>query len=85
MEKIFLRTVLKRITILAIFFTSVAAHLGVIKNGVGDTESESVRSWAGAKENYKLTEENGKTLLVVGLESTDDFKDYFTKTFPVAL
>ena len=60
-------------------------HLGVIKNGVEDTESESVKEWAGAKENYTLTDENGKTKLVVDLESTDEFKDYFIKTFPVAL
>lgn len=60
-------------------------HLGVIKNGVEDTESESVKGWAGAKENYTLTDENGKTKLVVDLESTDEFKDYFIKTFPVAL
>jgi uncharacterized protein YndB with AHSA1/START domain len=60
-------------------------HLGVVKNGVEDTESESVKGWAGAKENYTLTEENGKTKLVVDLESTDEFKDYFIKTFPVAL
>ena len=60
-------------------------HLGVVKNGVEDTESESVKGWAGAKENYTLSEENGKTKLVVDMESTDEFKDYFTKTFPVAL
>lgn len=60
-------------------------HLGVVKNGVEDTESESVKDWAGAKENYTLSEENGKTKLVVDLESTDEFKDYFIKTFPVAL
>ena len=60
-------------------------HLGVVKNGVEDTESESVKEWAGARENYTLKEENGKTKLVVDLESTDEFKDYFTKTFPVAL
>jgi len=60
-------------------------HLGVVKNGVEDTESESVKGWAGAKENYTLTEENGKTKLVVDLDSTDEFKDYFIKTFPVAL
>ena len=60
-------------------------HLGVVKNGVEDTESESVKEWAGARENYRLTEENGKTKLVVDMDSTDEFKDYFTKTFPVAL
>ena len=60
-------------------------HLGVVKNGVEDTESESVKSWAGATENYTLIEENGKTKLVVDMDSTDEFKDYFLKTWPVAL
>ena len=60
-------------------------HLGVLKNGVEDTESAEVKSWAGAKENYTLTEENGKTKLVIDMESTDDFKDYLSKTWPVAL
>ena len=60
-------------------------HLGVVKNGVEDIESESVKGWAGARENYTLTDENGKTKLVVDMDSTDEFKDYFTKTFPVAL
>ena len=60
-------------------------HLGVVKNGVEDTESESVKGWAGARENYTLKEENGKTKLVVDMDSTDEFKDYFAKTFPVAL
>jgi len=60
-------------------------HLGVVKGGVEDIESESVKEWAGAKENYTLTDENGKTKLVVDLESADEFKDYFAKTFPVAL
>ena len=60
-------------------------HLGVVKNGIEDTESEEVKGWAGAKENYTLIEDNGKTKLEVDLESTDEFKDYFLKTFPVAL
>ena len=60
-------------------------HLGVVKNGVEDTESESVKEWAGARENYRLTEENGKTKLVVDMDSTDEYKDYFEKTFPFAL
>ena len=60
-------------------------HLGVVKDGVEDIESEDVKGWAGAKENYTLKEENGKTKLIVDLESTDEFKDYFLKTFPLAL
>ena len=60
-------------------------HLGVVKKGIEDTESEEVKGWAGAKENYTLIEDNGKTKLEVDLDSTDEFKDYFLKTFPVAL
>jgi len=60
-------------------------HLGEVKNGVEDTESEKVKSWAGAMENYRLTDENGKTKLEVDMDSTDEFKDYFEKTWPVAL
>jgi len=60
-------------------------HLGIVKKGVEDTESEEVKSWAGAKENYTLTEENGKTKLYIEMDSNEDFKDYFLKTWPVAL
>ena len=38
-------------------------HLGEVKAGVEDTESEKVKQWAGAKENYTLTEVEGKTRL----------------------
>jgi hypothetical protein len=60
-------------------------HLGLLKNGVEDTESESVKRWAGAVENYRLIDEGGKTKLVVDMDITDEFKDYFVKTWPVAL
>lgn len=61
-------------------------HLGEVKNGVEDTKSEKVKVWAGAHENYTLKDENGKTKLEVDLESNDEgLKDYFSRTFPVAL
>ena len=62
-------------------------HLGEVKNGVEDTESEKIKIWAGAMENYMLSDENGNTKLDVELDvdSAGDFKDYFSKTFPVAL
>jgi len=60
-------------------------HLGVVKDGVEDTKSENVKGWAGAFENYRLTDENGKTKLEVEMDSTDEFKDYFLKAWPVAL
>ena len=60
-------------------------HLGEVKNGVEDTESDRVKGWKGAKENYTLTDESGKTKLLVEMDSTDEFKDYFLKTWPLAL
>jgi uncharacterized protein YndB with AHSA1/START domain len=60
-------------------------HLGVIKNNVEDTESDAVKQWAGAKEAYTLSEENGNTLLSVDMDITPDFKDYFLSTWPKAL
>ena len=60
-------------------------HLGVVKDGIEDTKSEAVQGWAGAMENYTLTDENGKTKLIVDMDSTDEFKDYFLKTWPIAL
>lgn len=60
-------------------------HLGVVKDGVEDTSSEEIKGWAGAHENYTLKKVNGKTELIVDMDVTDDFKDYFKETWPKAL
>ena len=60
-------------------------HLGFVKNGVEDTNSEKVKEWAGALENYILKTINGKTELIVDMDITDEYKDYFEKTWPNAL
>jgi uncharacterized protein YndB with AHSA1/START domain len=60
-------------------------HLGVVKDGSEDTSSDEVKAWAGAKENYTLTEKDGKTKLDVEMDSNDEFKGYFEKTWPVAM
>lgn len=60
-------------------------HLGEVHNGVEDLETEKVRSWSGAHENYTLKSVDGKTELVVDMDVTDEFKDFFTTTFPKAL
>ncbi len=60
-------------------------HLGEINNGVEDLTSDKVKAWAGAYENYTLTNVNGKTELVVDMDLNDDYKDYFGKTWPLAL
>lgn len=60
-------------------------HLGVVKDGVEDTESEEVKKWAGAFENYTLRPVNGNTELEVKIDISEEWKDYFTTTFPKAL
>lgn len=60
-------------------------HLGMIKDGIEDTSSDAVSAWAGSLENYKLSGENGKTILSVEMDITEDFRDYFMKTWPVAM
>jgi hypothetical protein len=60
-------------------------HLGEVKDGVEDTTSEKVSSWSGARESYTLTSTANGTDLKVDMDVTEEFKDYFLKTFPQAL
>ena len=60
-------------------------HLGEVRNGVEDTESEKVKKWAGSHENYTLSGSDGQTELLVELDMNDEFKSYFEDTFPKAL
>lgn len=61
-------------------------HLGEVKNGVEDYESESVKAWTGGTENYTLQENDGVTHLSIDMDvAGDDFKTYFEKTWPNAL
>jgi hypothetical protein len=63
-------------------------HLGMVKDGVEDTTSSEIQQWAGAMENYRLKEVNGKTELNVFMTSDGMEKqmlDYFSGTWPKAL
>lgn len=60
-------------------------HLGEVKDGVEDTESDRVKQWAGAHENYTLRNAGGKTELMIDMDITDEFKDMFEKMWPKAL
>lgn len=61
-------------------------HLGQIKDGVEDTTSEAVQAWAGAEENYTLTEKDGKTELKVDMDTSGaEFEDFLIKAWPTAL
>lgn len=60
-------------------------HLGMYMNGVEDYESEEVKKWTGAIENYKLSTKDDKSLLSVELDTTEDHKSYFEEKWPIAL
>jgi len=61
-------------------------HLGTVKDGLEDLISDEVKGWAGAAENYTLKElYGGVTELIIDIDSDENFKNYFTKTWPRAL
>ena len=62
------------------FEQMVFEHRGEIKNGV-----EEPKEWAGATERYRLQEKDEVTQLSVSMDATDEFKEYFSATFPKAL
>lgn len=60
-------------------------HLGTVKNGIEDFDSEETKKWSGALENYSVNERNGSTELLVEMDATEDFEAYFRETWPKAL
>ncbi len=60
-------------------------HLGFIKDGVEDTESEAVRSWAPAFENYHLVPIGESTEVRVAQQVTAEYEDYMKEIWPKAL
>jgi uncharacterized protein YndB with AHSA1/START domain len=60
-------------------------HLGIVKDGVEDYDSDEVKKWGDAFENYTLKEENGQTTLLIDMDSNEEYKAMFEKTWPEAL
>jgi len=60
-------------------------HVGFIKDGIEDTGSEAVRSWAPAFENYTLSDAGSSTSVRVDIDVTPDYEEYMEKTWPKAL
>ncbi len=60
-------------------------HLGYIVNGEEDTQSEAVRIWAPAYENYTFEVTRKGTRLVVDQDVTEDFEDHMREAWPRAL
>ncbi|HMR91259.1 MAG TPA: SRPBCC domain-containing protein [Chitinophagaceae bacterium] len=60
-------------------------HYGMVHNGVEDTTSDAVKGWAGAHEDYHLSEKDGKTTVRVETDITDEYKEMFEGIWPKAL
>lgn len=60
-------------------------HLGIIENGKEDTSSEAVEEWAGALENYTFKEQNGKTKVLVEMDTDEEYEEMFQDMWPKAL
>jgi len=60
-------------------------HLGEIKDGVEDTQSERVKAWAGSHENYTLKDINGQTELTMDMDISEEYKDMFSEMWPKAM
>jgi hypothetical protein len=60
-------------------------HLGMIYNGVEDTESGEVRRWAPIFENYTFTSVGASTEVRVDVDVHPDFEDYMLDNWPKAL
>ncbi len=56
-------------------------HLGVVKKGVENYESD----WSGSTENYTLKSVGNKTELIIDMDITAEFQEYFDKVWPKAL
>ncbi|OAQ40769.1 hypothetical protein A5893_07470 [Pedobacter psychrophilus] len=55
-------------------------HLGELKKG------EKLKGdWSEAIEQYQLFDEDGKTDLLISVDSNEEFADFFEKTFPNSL
>ncbi len=60
-------------------------HLGIIVNGIEDTESEEARKWTPAYENYTFLDKDGGTELLIEMDTDEKLKDDFERMWPQAL
>lgn len=59
-------------------------HIGIVHNGIEDTESAEARKWAPAYENYTFAEKNGGTELTVEMDVDAKGKENFEKMWDEA-
>ncbi len=60
-------------------------HIGILQDGKEDTSSKAAKDWAGALENYTFKEIDGKTEVLVDIDTEDEYKEMFQIMWPKAL
>ena len=60
-------------------------HVGIVMNGVVDSESDEAKKWAPSLENYTFEEMNGETRLSVSIQVSSEYRSMFEETWPNAL
>lgn len=60
-------------------------HLGTVKNGSEDTQSEDARRWGDAWEKYEFKDVAGGTELVVDVDTPEEMESFMQETWPKAL
>ncbi|WP_320055331.1 SRPBCC family protein [Algoriphagus halophytocola] len=60
-------------------------HVGILNDGVEILEGKDVEMWKGAHEKYTFKEIEAGTLLLIETDSTMEYDEYFSKTWPIAL
>jgi uncharacterized protein YndB with AHSA1/START domain len=60
-------------------------HLGILDGDKEIMDSEEVKKWSGALENYTFVQNGKNTRLVVEMDSNEEMRSYFETTWPKAL
>lgn len=60
-------------------------HLGILKDKIEQPPTEETKQWSESVEDYTLTESDGITNLSVNVDSLDQYVEFFTEKFPLAL
>lgn len=60
-------------------------HYGLLQANKEITDGPEVEKWANGFENYTFEENNGTTMVIVDLDTTEDFLGYMNETYPKAL
>ena len=60
-------------------------HLGIVQDGEEVTSGESAGEWAGALENYTFREKNGRTEVLIDMDSDEEYDEMMQEMWPQAL